>query len=568
MNTYTKILLCFLLVSMSNITWAKFPVQKYWIFFKDKPHTTAAIGSDAWLDAEVFNGYKLLVQYFGKTETESAWLNAITAYLTQENVKKIETFTFVDYIRPVAVFSQKEYHAYTKKTSGILGNDPKKYIEEQEKDAKKLTPKDYGITYTQNALTKITELHKLGYTGKGIRICVMDGGFPYVNENPYFERLRKKKRIIKTYDFVEKEENVYNEANEHGSEVLSTIAGYIEGAFIGGAFDAEFLLARTEDARSETRAEEDNWVAGAEWAFKNGARIITSSLGYTRFDDKTGYEYKDLNGKVSPASKAATLAVRRGMIVLVSAGNEGDNSWHYISTPADADSVISVGAVDADNWRTSFSSYGPTADKRIKPDVMSMGGGVAVSKGKKGEDYVDGTSFACPLTAAAVACLLQSKPNATWKEIYTALTSTADQHFSPDSSHGYGVINSYRAYHKLNNINPKSEDTLNIVKKPIYIKPVYKKSIKGFEVMLCFYVPQEISTDKIRVSMEDSGGNVVSENILGPEDKVRPGRNMVVLNKPALMRLSKIANQKQNNEVILRLWSDNKELGSYNFKEK
>jgi subtilase family serine protease len=199
---------------------------------------------------------------------------------------------------------------------------------------------------------------------------------------------------------------------------------------------------------------------------------------------------------------------------------------------------------------------------------MSMGGEVAVSKGKKGEDYVDGTSFACPLTAAAVACLLQSRPNATWKEIYTALTSTADQHFSPDSSHGYGVIDVYRAYYQLNSINPKPNDTLNILKKPIYIKPVYKKSIKGFEIMLCFYVPKEISIDKIRVSMEDSGGNVSSENILAPEDKIRLGRNMFVLNKPTLMRLSKIANQKQNNEVILRLWADNKELGSYNFKDK
>ncbi len=568
MNTYIRTLLCFLLVSMSNNIWAKSSVQKYWIFFKEKPHTTASIHSDAWLDTDVFNGYKLLIEYFGKIETESAWLNAVTAYLTEENVKKIQTFTFVQSIRLVAVFSQEEYKKYYTKRKNIFGNDPKKYIEEQEKDVKKLTPKDYGISHTQNALTKITELHKLGYTGKGIRICVMDGGFPYVNENPYFERLRKKKRILKTYDFVEKEENVYNETNEHGSEVLSTIGGYIEGMFIGGAFDAEFLLARTEDARSETRAEEDNWVAGAEWAFKNGARIITSSLGYTRFDDKTGYEYKDLNGKVSPASRAATLAVRRGMIVLVSAGNEGDNSWHYISTPADADSVISVGAVDADNWRTSFSSYGPTADKRIKPDVMSMGGNVAVAKGKKGEGYVDGTSFACPLTTAAVACLLQSKPNATWKEIYTALTSTADQYFSPDSSHGYGVINAYRAYYYLNNINEPPKDTLNILKKPIYIKPVYVKKIKGFEVMLCFYVPKDVSIDKIRISMEDSGGNIASESILEPEDKIRLGRNMLVMNKPTLMRLSKIANQKQNNEVILRLWSDNKELGNYNFKEK
>jgi len=568
MTTYKKALLSIFLLTVSIITHAKSPVQKYWIFFKDKPHTTAANGSGAWLDAEVFSGYKFLIQYCGKIETESAWLNAVTAYLSEENLKKVQTLTFVQNIRPVAKLLQSDYKEDNRKRKNIFGNEPKKYIEEQEKNARKLAPKDYGIAYTQNALTKITELHKLGYTGKGIRICVMDGGFPYVNENPYFERLRKKKRIIKTYDFVEKDENVYNEANEHGSEVLSTIGGYIEGMLIGGAFDAEFLLARTEDARSETRAEEDNWVAGAEWAFKNGAKIITSSLGYTRFDDKTGYEYKDLNGKVSPVSKAATLAVRRGMIVLVSAGNEGDNSWHYISTPADADSVISVGAVDPDNWRTSFSSYGPTSDKRIKPDVMSMGGSVAVSKGKKGEDYVDGTSFACPLTAAAVACLLQSNPKATWKEVYTAITSTADQYFSPDSSHGYGVINAYRAYYRLNNINDKPTDTLNIVKKPLFIKPVYKKSIKGFEVFLCFYLPENTPMDKVRISMEDSGGNVSTENILDPEYQLRLGRNMCVINKPTLMRLSKIANQKQNNEVILRLWINDKELGNYNFTDK
>lgn len=563
----TKKLLCLFLVSINVVLWAKNPTQKYWIFFKDKPHTTEIAHSNTWLDVEVFSGYKYFIQQFGKIETESAWLNAVTAYLTEEKIKQIQTLTFVQNIRPVKTISQTEYKKYNKKKN-TYGNDPKKYIEGQEKDVKKLTPKDYGITYTQNALVKITELHKLGYTGKGIRICVMDGGFPYVDENPYFERLRKKKRIIKTYDFVEKEENVYNESNEHGSEVLSTIAGYIEGLFIGGAFDAEFLLARTEDARSETRAEEDNWVAGTEWAYKNGAKIITSSLGYTRFDDKTGYEYKDLNGKVSPVSRAATLAVRKGMIVLVSAGNEGDNSWHYISTPADADSVISVGAVDPDNWRSSFSSYGPTYDKRIKPDIMSMGGEVAVSKGKKGEGYADGTSFACPLTAAAVACILQSKPNATWKEIYTALTSTSDQSFSPDSSHGYGVINIYRAYHKLNNITPKVQDTLNILKKPVYVKPVYNKKIKGFDVMICFYVPENSPIDKIRISMEDKAGNIVSENILSPQDKIRLGRNMTLMNKPALMRLSKIANQKENNEAILKLWIDSQQLGSYNFNGK
>ncbi|MCS7027751.1 MAG: S8 family serine peptidase [Bacteroidia bacterium] len=564
-----KVLVCLFFICLSVAHWAKPTVQKYWIFFKDKPHTVEKVNSDLWLDADIFNGYKREIEKWSKIENESKWLNAVTVYLAPGEVELIKKLYFVQSVHPVATITQTEYKNYQKKSKPVIKNNlPKKYIEEQEKDAKKLTPKDYGITYTQNALTKITELHKLGYTGKGIRICVMDGGFPHVDENPYFERLRKKKRIIKTYDFVEKEENVYNETNEHGSEVLSTIAGYIEGSFIGGAFDAEFLLARTEDARSETRAEEDNWVAGAEWAYKNGARIISSSLGYTRFDDKTGYEYKDLNGKVSPVSRAATLAARRGIIVLISAGNEGDNGWHYISTPADADSVISVGAVDPDNWRTSFSSYGPTADKRIKPDVMSMGGNVAVAKGKKGEDYVDGTSFACPLTTAVVACLLQSKPNATWKEIYIALTSTADQAFSPDSSHGYGVINAYRAYHALHKLELKNPDTLNVVKNPIYIKPVYKKSIKGFEIMLCFYLPENAPLDKIRISMEDSLGNLISDNILSGEDRLRLGRNMFPISKAALIRLSKIVNQKENNEAILRLWIDGKEFGNYRFKDK
>lgn len=557
-----KILVLLFLCGNVSIIVAK--TEKYWIFFKDKPHTTAIAQSDIWLDTPIASHYLSQIEKVAHLEVQSQWLNAVTVYVNETKMAQLKALPFVQEICTVARLSQQEYRHHNQKSVVKTW----KFVNEEEKDSKKLTQEDYGITYTQNDLTKITELHKLGFTGKGIRICVMDGGFPHVNTNPNFARLIKKKKIIKTYDFVEKNENVYDEVNQHGSEVLSTIGAYIEKEMIGGAFDAEFLLARTEDARSETRAEEDNWVAGAEWAYKNGAKIITSSLGYTRFDDKSGYEYKDLNGKTSPASRAATLASRRGIIVLVSAGNEGDNGWHYVGTPADADSIFSVGAVDADGWRTSFSSYGPTSDKRIKPDIMSMGGGVAVSKDKKGTDYVDGTSFACPLTAAAVACLLQSNPKATWKQMYDAVVSTADQGFNPDSSHGYGLLDCYRAYCKLNNLPIPATDTLKAISDfPILVKAVYLKKTRSYEAMVCFYVPNTTKIQKVRMSMSDENGTVVTENILTEDTPWRYGRNICAFDKPSLIRLSKILANKKGAGAVLTLYTDDKKVGSYTFKD-
>jgi serine protease AprX len=256
-------------------------------------------------------------------------------------------------------------------------------------------------------------------------------------------------QIMETYDFVANKVSV-NEEYAHGMQCLSIIAGNIPGQLVGSCPKAKFYLYRSEDVSSESPVEEENWIAAAERADSIGVDVTSTSLGYNTFDNPLfDHTYADMNGHTTMIAKAASLAAKKGMIVVIAAGNEGGNSWHYILTPADADSVLTVGAVDASGTVAYFSSYGPSSDGRVKPTVASMGVAAAISSTTGSIVTGNGTSFATPNMAGLVTCLWQAFPEFTNMEIIEAVKKSSSIYNSPNDRIGYGIPNFRIAYEDL-----------------------------------------------------------------------------------------------------------------------
>lgn len=297
----------------------------------------------------------------------------------------------------------------------------------------------YGAGSGQVSMLKGDVLHKNGYWGMGKVIALLDAGFRYVDSLEAFDYMWNHNRILGYKNFVAPGENVFEE-HVHGAYVLSVMAAYLPGLFSGAALGASYWLLRTEDARSEFRIEEYNWLAGAEFADSVGADILNSSLGYTRFDDTSqDYTYDDLDGNTTVVARAANMAFSRGMLVVNSAGNYGSQNWRYIGSPADAHHAIAVGGTNAEGTRVGFSSIGPTPDGRIKPDIMAQGQGVAVINSFGSISNANGTSFAAPLISALAACLWQEFPYASNQEIKNAIIRSANRYFKPDNHYGFGI---------------------------------------------------------------------------------------------------------------------------------
>ena len=301
-------------------------------------------------------------------------------------------------------------------------------------------------------------LHNSGYDGKGILIAVLDGGFINADQISSLNDLRNREGIKATYDFVENNGFVYGFHN-HGTAVLSVLAGKIPGWIEGTAPGADYLLLKTEDVESEFSCEEDFWAAGAEFADSAGADIISSSLGYYNFDDSTlNYKYSDLNGNNAFVTRVADIAASKGILVVNSAGNERNKEWKRIIFPSDGDSVLAVGAVDGNNLISTFSSAGPSADRRIKPDNVTMGVSVPVQTSATSIGRSNGTSFSCPVLSGMAACLMQAVPRALNSNVIEALHSGGDKHNSPDSLYGYGIPDMVIALTKLQDLYVKVPD--------------------------------------------------------------------------------------------------------------
>ncbi|MBR4646012.1 MAG: S8 family serine peptidase [Bacteroidales bacterium] len=400
--------------------------NSYWVFFTDKQNTTfdpyqyfdaKAIERYALNGADLYDitNYPVNSHYAAQVETAceelvgtSRWLNAAGVMATEEQIAIIRQFPFVAGIQLIAC-------------------DMEVAEEQITEDRVPLSTEQVSIHHGE-----LFQQHNI--SGKGVRVAVFDAGFPDVDTHPAFKHLRDNNQIVKTWNFVKKKENVY-EANSHGRMVLSCIAGKNGNQLLGMAPDAQFLLARTEVA-SEPKKEEVWWVQALEWADQNGADIVNSSLGY----GKQRYMLKHMDGKTSMVAKAANTAARKGILVCNSMGNEGtDNDWKMLITPADADSILSVGAVKSLDVIASFSSFGPTADGRMKPNVVAMGVNNLVAGSKGNFTRADGTSFSSPMMAGFAACVKQLHPEYTAWQLKTEIEKSGNHYPYFDYAFGYGV---------------------------------------------------------------------------------------------------------------------------------
>lgn len=382
-----------------------------------------------YIDSIAKTGVKIL--------NRSKWLNAISIDTTgyPNAMTKILSYPFVVKSTPIGI----KPASFSDLRKSKLSPDKNKF-DNLESLVAISTPAglNYGNSYNQVSMIGADCLHNNGYKGEGMVIAVLDAGFYKVDSLAAFDSLRANNQILGTRDFVDGGTSVY-EDHSHGMMVLSTMGGNLPGELIGTAPKAKYWLLRSEDAIPENIIEEFDWVVAAEFADSVGADVINSSLGYFTFDDSTqDHTYADMNGKVALSSIGATRAARKGMAVVVSAGNSGPGC---IGTPADADSVLTIGAVDASGTLAGFSSRGPSYDKRVKPNVAAQGKGSVVASTKSGTINANGTSFSSPISAGAVACLWQANPGKTNMQILKAVEKSATQYNSPDSMLGYGIPN-------------------------------------------------------------------------------------------------------------------------------
>ncbi|OFX59455.1 MAG: hypothetical protein A2W84_08815 [Bacteroidetes bacterium GWC2_40_13] len=330
---------------------------------------------------------------------------------------------------------------------------------------------DYGASENQLTMCNIQMLHNQGYMGDGIQMAVLDGGFYRADEFTAFESMFQNNRLLGTFDFVENDASVF-EDHQHGMNVLSIIASNLPGQLVGSAPEASFWLLRSENVYSEYRIEEENFIAAAEFADSAGVDIITASLGYSVFDDDAmSYSYQDMDGKTTRVTQGAEKAFSKGIFMVNSAGNEGDNPWQHITAPSDGEHVLCVGAVDSMGNLAGFSSLGPSADGRTKPDVVGQGvqTSLVLPTGEIGQG--SGTSFSGPLIAGMVACLWQALPGYSNQELLGLIRQTSSNYLTPDDYYGYGVPDFAKALSKAQNLHVddySKDQLLTVFPNPFY----------------------------------------------------------------------------------------------------
>ncbi len=380
----------------------------------------------------------------------SKWLNAVVAETADSNLADVlSSYPFVTGIE--LLYWTPRYKSASDKFKESLSDEP--------------LPSDHQIEMLNGH-----KLHEQGYKGEGMIIAVIDAGFNNADSISGFQSLWQNGQILGTRNFVYPSANFFWSINgDHGTHVLSTMGGFLPGEFEGGAIQAGFWLIQTEDTQTEFRIEEANWLAGAELADSAGADVINSSLGYSdRFTvSSQNYEYSDMDGKTTLVTRAATLAASKGMLVVTSAGNSGNNGdpWQYIIAPSDGDSILGIAAVNADGVRASFSSKGPSYDGRIKPDVAAQGQATVLIRSNGLVGTGNGTSFSSPVMAGLATCLWQKHRDVTSYEIIEAIRRTASQYHSPDSLLGYGIPDLYLADLMLSASKPTA-DRLHVFPNP------------------------------------------------------------------------------------------------------
>jgi serine protease AprX len=458
-----------------------FPQNKYMIYFKDKginPGQTLSktsalykgalsnlteraierrkklLGDEiiSYEDLPIRNKYIDILNSLGvKIVHKLTWFNAVSAYIDDSQLTTIRELPFVVKVEPVKVMKFKRNMI---EQSGL----------EKSNDASEL---NYGSSFTQLNLMDVPIVHSKGFIGEGVIIGLLDTGFRWRDHESLINA-----DVIAEYDFIFDDSITANQPEDtpsqdsHGTSVFSEVGGFKDSTLIGASYGSSFILAKTEDIRSETHVEEDNYAAALIWMENYGVDITSSSLGYSEFDTSTySYTYEDMNGETTIVTKACELAFSKGVVTITAAGNEGNTSWHYITAPGDGFNTITVGAVYSSNKVTSFSSRGPTYDGRIKPDILAQGSGVFAVSASGFTRYntgFAGTSAAAPLACGVVGLLLSAHPYLTNVQVRDILLRTADNFSSPDNNRGYGLVSAAKA---INYPNVQIDNSNNIIHK-------------------------------------------------------------------------------------------------------
>ena len=372
----------------------------------------------------------------------SKWMNTVTVYCPDSTKPAtISALPFVTNVLPVADYDlqgmKKQLQTFENNYVSIVSNPAKDSMADL----------DYGEGYRQIALHNGHLLHKEGFLGNGMLIAVFDAGWAGVDTSIYFHPLFENGQILGTRDLIPGRYNVF-EGHYHGTIVTSTMAILAEGTLVGTAPKANYFFIRSEHPLSEELIEEDFWAQAAEIADSLGADVINSSLGYTTFRDfpQGDFTYEDVDGVTSIASRAATILGQKGVVVCVSAGNEGTSPWYHIGHPADAFDILAVGAANVMGHIAGFSSRGPSYDGRVKPDITSVGVNTTCIWPDDRLGEADGTSLACPVAAGLCACLWQALPEKTASEIMQIVRESSSCYNNPNDSLGYGIPDFYAAY--------------------------------------------------------------------------------------------------------------------------
>ena len=370
----------------------------------------------------------------------SRWLNGASIETDSNTIQHIAQWTFVD-----TIYLTRQRGESAPQNAGVF-RDPA--------EAKGEEAKGEETTWLSDPQTEQLQLHLLheaGFHGQGITMAIVDGGFQSVDTLSAFDAVRN--QILGIYDTTDDSDPITGSTGNHGVKCFSTIAA-ITPDYQGAATAAQYYLIRSEEHKTESPKEMDNWVAAIELADSLGVDILSSSLGYAMFDDnRHTLTYADMNGQTTRCSRAANIAAEKGMLVIVAAGNEGNKAWHYISAPADADNILTVGAVNIHDSIAAFSSWGPTADGRVKPEVCATGSQTAlINPLNNSVIYGNGTSFACPIIAGMAACLWSAMPHATNMEIRERIIQSADRYTMPHAQYGYGIPNAWQAYEQTTDI--------------------------------------------------------------------------------------------------------------------
>ena len=448
--------------------------QDAWVYFKDKQDVENSVANPTTIltqkaidrknrhnividarDVPVNETY--ISQLKGATGitvmAKSKWFNAVHVRGSEVDINNLLTsFLFVDHIE----FADKSLNASKKIQQ-----------KQQSKFKETLTTFNYGSAANQIEMIKGDQLHLANYTGTGMTVAVMDGGFKNVNTMLAFQRLRDAGHILGDYDFVNRDDDVYtNATGNHGTLVLSTMAGYLQDQYVGTAPDASYYLFVTEDGPNENPVEESYWVEAAERADSLGVDVINTSLGYTTYDNPNySYTNADMDGNTAFITKGANIAFEKGMLVVVSAGNSANDG---VNAPADSPNVLTVGAVDASGEYASFSSVGSSIQPTQKPDVVARGKASALITENDVEINLDGTSFSSPIMAGGVVCLWQALPNKTNAEIMQLVQESASQYSTPDYLLGYGIPDLQLALNSALSVDDHSRDhTINVFPNPV-----------------------------------------------------------------------------------------------------